>query len=179
MTNEVQKIKEEIERRFTICIEQGYTYSAAQLKRVIDFIDSLQEEPVNEDLDEAAEKYAFPEGKDKYGIEEAESNGIYFREEKAKHFKAGAEWQKKRDFPAKDITDSAMYWCGYKDCKEEMMKDAVELHIVESFNPVGTKNEKLHGFIALYYDAEYSDFYPVTRQTIKVIPIKTEQQNEM
>ena len=107
----------------------------------------------NEDLEEAAEKYAFPEGKDKY---EAESNGIYFREEKAKHFKAGAEWQ-----------------------KQQMMKDAVELHIVESFNPVGTENEKPHGFTALYYDAEYSDFYPVTGQTIKVISIKTEQQNEM
>ncbi len=68
-------------------------------------------------------------------------------------FKAGAEWY-----------------------KQQLMKNAVELHIVESFNPIGTENKKPHGFTALCYNAEYPDFYPVTGQTIKVIPTKEIQQ---
>ena len=58
--------------------------------------DEFDKMSASEDLEEAAEKHVFPEGKDKYGIEEAESNGIYLREEAAKHFKAGAEWMKQQ-----------------------------------------------------------------------------------
>ena len=85
-----------------------------------------------------------------------------------------AEWQKQQ----MNETLQTEYEKGRYDMQQEMMKDAVELHIVESFNPVGTENEKPHGFTALCYNAKYPDFYPVTGQTIKVVPFKEIQQNE-
>lgn len=64
------------------------------------------------------------------------------------------------------------YEKGLFDMREEMMKDAVELHIIESFNPIGTEDKKPHGFTSLCDNAEYPGFYPIKGQTIKVIPIK-------
>ena len=115
-------------------------------------------EMVSEDLEEAALKYRW---------EHPFCDGYT-----AYSFKAGAEWQKQKDQETIELAEDHAMLAGMNKMKEEMIKDAVELHIVESFNPVGTENEKPHGFTALCYNAEYPDFYPVAGQTIKVIPIK-------
>lgn len=110
----------------------------------------------SDDLEEAASKY----------IEED------FHERSRADFKAGAEWQKQKDQQTIELAEDHAMLAGIMKEREEMMKNAVELHIIESFNPVGNENEKPHGFTALCYNAKYPDFYPITGQTIKVVPIK-------
>ena len=88
------------------------------LEDILKFLDSLPEEPASEDLEEEIKNYIQKEYPDGMGFPNVPKI--------ARHF---AEWQKQRDFPAKDITDSTMYWCGYRDCKEEMMKDAISCNV--------------------------------------------------
>lgn len=75
MTDKVQKIREEVERI------QLYTQSGV-LKQILDFIDSLREEPVGEELEEAANAYI--------------SNENNYSHSRTDTFKAGARWQKKQ-----------------------------------------------------------------------------------
>lgn len=121
-------------------------------------------EMVSEDLDIAATSIIKRLG----GMEKDDC----VSEHELKIFKAAIDWQKKKDQEVIELAEDHAMLAGMNRVKEEMMKDAVELHIVESFNPVGTENEKPHIFTALCYNAEYPDFYSVAGQTIKVIPIK-------
>ena len=90
MTDKVQKIREEVER-LKLCTmdEHMKFYSEAAeaeyntLCKVEKIIDSLQEEPANEDLEEASRNYADNE---EYG------DDVYFAIKAA--FEAGAEWKK-------------------------------------------------------------------------------------
>jgi len=102
MTDKVQKVKEEIERRISNLEQIGDREYIEKFFReqfrfievyesLIKFIDSIPEEPASEDLEEAASKY----------IEED------FHERSRADFKAGAEWQ-----------------------KHQMMKDAVDATIL-------------------------------------------------
>ena len=93
-------IKQEIERRYNCekChpLDREANVAAAVLKELLLFIDSLPEEPASEDLEEAAEKYAYNEfpsiGIPNTVIELA--------------FKAGAEWQKQQMM--KDAVDGCV-----------------------------------------------------------------------
>jgi hypothetical protein len=130
--------------------------------------------PKSDDLEEAADKYAENHG---FRVPYDGSNKFYDDVDvkaSKEGFIAGAEWQKDK----MNLLLQTEYEKGMFDLNKAMMKDAVELHIIESFNPVGTENEKPHGFTALCYNAKYPDFYTVTGQTIKVIPLKEIQQNE-
>lgn len=60
---------------------------AALCKQILSFIDSLQKEPVSEDLEEAAKIYA---------TEGDEISGLHIIDEEVEAFKAGAKWQKER-----------------------------------------------------------------------------------
>ena len=97
MTDKVQKIREEVERRF---IENELNYKAGdetelhrmvEDKAIITFIDSLQEETVSEDLEEATNNYCvnvrkgYPRVKDETDIFICNA------------FIAGAKWQKEKD----------------------------------------------------------------------------------
>lgn len=140
--------------------DEGELYA---YKQILQFIDSLPEEPVSEDLEEEYDKYF------KAHETDIVLNPYTNCKDIARHF---AEWQEKKMLGIAE----AFYQQGRYEQEQEMMKDAVELHIVESFNPVETEDKKLHGFTALYYNAEFPDFYPITGQTIKVIPTKEIQQ---
>jgi len=92
MTDKVQKIREEVERRF---IENELNYKAGdetelhrmvEDKAIIIFIDSLQDDPVSEDFEEAAHKYA-----------DGENPTCLCEECLIKTFNAGAMWQKEKD----------------------------------------------------------------------------------
>lgn len=132
-----EKIKQEIERR----IKEGSSKNdisegALALNSLLDFIDSLPEEPVSKDLEEAA---------DEFGIRQ----GVELKPFAIKFFTAGAHWQHGKDFD--DLLQSEMkfpkeyyekgkadamkemkealqteYEKGRFDMREEMMKDAIE-----------------------------------------------------
>ena len=122
-----QLIKDEIERRIenlshlipdaskigNLTMEDvGYFAKSEALKSILKFINSLPEEPASEDLEEAALKYRwehpFCDGYTTYS------------------FKAGAEWQKKKDQDTIELAEDHALLAGMMKEREEMMKDAVE-----------------------------------------------------
>jgi len=132
MTDKVQKIKQEIERRINISIAQEYTYSAAQLKRIIDFINSLPEEPASDDLEEAMRHYLLYEHNSAINIVFHLSSlkaEMQYHEDIENAFKAGAEWYKQQ----MKETLQTEYEKGRFDMREEMMKDAIETTIVNDW----------------------------------------------
>lgn len=84
MTDKVQKIREEVEKRLK---GERFISSDKEYNYLLSFIDSLQEEPVNDDLKNAA-NIALEGLLDKYGIVGIGSC--------LKMFKLGAEWQKEQ-----------------------------------------------------------------------------------
>jgi hypothetical protein len=145
--NEISRLKKELD---------GYSALEA-LDYIESYINIISREPASDDLEEEIKNYIQKEYPDGMGFPNVPKIASHF-----------AEWQEKKMLGIAE----AFYQQGRYEQEQEMMKDAVELHIVESFNPVGTENEKPHGFTALCYNAEYPTFYPITGQTIKVIPIK-------
>ncbi len=98
MTDEVQKIRNEVERLQHELIqerEKGYGSDAddaciLELQNVLTYIDSLQEEPVSSDLEKAAKKVGQKYFPDKDNIW-ARPNYEAVKAEYA--FKEGAKWQ--------------------------------------------------------------------------------------
>lgn len=141
MTGKVQKIRNEVERLQNELIqgrEKGYGSDVddaciLELQNVITYIDSLQEEPVSEDLEEASKYYA--------------SNNTPWDDcvdEMQESFKAGAKWQKKtgesitndfgeylyelsKQFP--EVSFAKLSRIGVRVAKwqkEQMMKDSID-----------------------------------------------------
>jgi len=82
MTDKVQKISEKVEKL------HGNPYYMMAVKDVLEILD-MQEEPVSEELNEAAIDYA--ESVDYRGFSNAPWNFVQ------DVFKAGAKWQKRKD----------------------------------------------------------------------------------
>lgn len=83
--------------------------------------DNLPEEPVSDDLKGAAEEYA-----DYNSRRWQEDGDIYYDHSKIKDaFKAGAEWQSKRDQETIETAEDHAFLAGSNWQKEQMMKDAV------------------------------------------------------
>ena len=105
MTDKVQKIRKEVEKIAKsinpfLPDEDGKNseYEAgrfAMVTQIMQIIDSLQEEPVSEELDEAAMQY---------GTDEFPSLCNGCKHVPIDAFKAGAQWQKKK------ITNKAVKW---------------------------------------------------------------------
>ena len=106
MTDKVQKIREEVERLQNELIqekEKGYGSDVddaciLELQNVLTYIDSLQEEPISEDLVDATNNYCVNVRKGYPRVMDETDRYI------CNAFKAGAKWQ-----------------------KEQMMKDAIEI----------------------------------------------------
>lgn len=116
MTDKVQKIREEVVRlksnliygacasqiaMETYCKEEAYD-------EVLAILDTIREESVSEDLEEAADEYA-PDF----------SNSIASKaavDAVRDAFKAGSKWQKEKDNEEKVLT----YKHGFNDCKEHI-----------------------------------------------------------
>ena len=131
--SDIEKIRQEIERLKKILEEStyyldnsqqalGYSFALDDFK---EFIDSLPEEKPSEDLEEAAEEYAYR------GIpDEIKQNVKPIADEIIKQFIAGAKWQYQKDrgefakLKAKEWSDG--YNEGIAKGKEQMTKDAVE-----------------------------------------------------
>ena len=155
-----------------------------ELQRLLSFITTL-EEPVSEDLEEAAEQYAIPFNDTTYGVEYS-----------FKGFKAGAEWcvehfrdttkmvsddleeaAKKYDeveswryealkYPRREAFEAGAEWQ-----KRQMMKDAIDIKVIESYNPTCEPNERLHG-ISFIYDCKNDNQYLIAGDRAKIIIVK-------
>ena len=110
MTDKVQKIREEVERlkgwnnnvrnstrHMTLQEEDFNRGKHSSYLEILDFIDSLQEEPVSVDLEEAAVEW-FNSVKYKSDLSGTPINA----------FKAGAKWQKEKDLNAALDSDALL-----------------------------------------------------------------------
>ena len=120
MTDKVQKIKQEIERRIEdyqsrlIKLANSEYFGRWQEdEELLKFIDSLPEEPASEDLEEAASKYVRED----------------FHERSRADFKAGAEWQKERDY----LQYSHICLKDIKDAWQTLKKNKPD---IESYPPI-------------------------------------------
>lgn len=110
---------------------------------LIQTIEYLQEEPVSEELEEAAKEYS---GKSSHPLNNA--------------FKAGAEWQKKQDQETIELAEDHAMLAGMEKMKEQMMAKAIDATIGSFTN--GT-----------IYDADFDiDSNLKDNDKVKVIVIK-------
>ena len=106
--DKIQKIRKEIERI------QLYSQSKV-LKQILDYIDEVQEEPVSDDLEEAAKNHAA----ERYRVTRDRELA-----EKCKwSFKAGAKWQEKEDQSIIELAEDHAMLAGMEKMKEQMMKN--------------------------------------------------------
>jgi hypothetical protein len=94
-------IRQEIEKR----IKEGSSKNdisegALALNSLLDFIDSLPEQPAREDLEEAAQKYSF-------NIPTQLEADSVWKQETEQHFKDGAKWQKQQML--KDVVEGQVF----------------------------------------------------------------------
>ncbi|MBR1436154.1 MAG: hypothetical protein IJ584_13710 [Bacteroidales bacterium] len=106
------------EDEFNEALEIAYSAIDSSLPS---FLDSLSEEPVNEDLEEAVEKQ-IDEALYKWSYDDEDGIEQYVHDA----FIAGAKWQYQKD-RGEFAKIKAKTWCeGFDAHKEQMLKDAVE-----------------------------------------------------
>ena len=142
-------------------------------KQLMDFINSLPKEPVEpevecNDLEEAADHYAKNYTVEDY-YKDTGINQTYVIANDA--FIAGSKWQYQKD-RGKFAQIKAKTWCeGFDACKEQMMKDAIDIKVIESYNPTCEPNERLHG-ISFIYDCKNDNQYLIAEDRAKIIIVK-------
>ena len=120
--NKAEKIKAEIDRLQSSTLDENINFKSQYDQGIFDglslidnFIDSLEEEPISNDLEEAATKYArkqlsnpdYPTYNDEYEMVCA--------------FEAGAQWQKERDQSTIELAEDHAMLAGMEEMKEEMI----------------------------------------------------------
>lgn len=139
MKDKVQKIREEVERRMKAAskIEEDYkdidenVAKTAHLKAVeyhsmLMFIDSLQEEPVSKDFEEASKKWLIPQLDKSYAaygetkqMELTHFDGYAMLDA----IEFGAKWQEQQDQSTIELAEDHAMLAGMEKMKEEMMKE--------------------------------------------------------
>jgi hypothetical protein len=136
--NRIEKIRAEIERLYNQSLadenrqaDRGLERAASvsygkskACKELLSFIDSLQEEPVGEELKDVANKY----GKDTF-VNECMENGVCDNYDLADAFEAGAKWQKEQDQSTIELAEDHAMLAGMEKMKEELMAKAVEVTV--------------------------------------------------
>jgi len=142
MTDKVQKIREEVERlkrwnnnvrdstrHMTLQEEDFNRGKHSSYLEILNFIDSLQEESVSEDLEEACDSY-YNETWDEHGGRAMVVDGchdIWFPSHATDDFfKAGAKWQKAKDQSTIELAEDHAMLAGMEMKKEEMINAAIE-----------------------------------------------------
>lgn len=146
MTDKVQKIREEVERlkeETSIGLsehENGVEQGRMEIINALSlFLDSLQKEPVSEELEEAANAYAITVYNNYLDNPKAFEN-IDADTLNEDAFKAGAKWQKQqfeKDYTdlcngivsAKGLAVKMAYDKGMADAREQMMVKAIDVEV--------------------------------------------------
>ncbi len=139
MTDKVQKIREEVERMHNLLpVMDGDNISVNYADRICTalemYIDSLQEEPVNNGLDlgcgviwkEEPVNDELEEAAKRYATEGDEISGLYIIDEEVEAFKAGANWQKEKDKQWIAEEHKHIFAKGRDSMKQQMMKNAID-----------------------------------------------------
>ena len=164
----IEQIKAEVERHkelFKEAAEVGNYYAGARLdeaNEILSFLDTLQEQPVCEELEEAAQHdaictYTMPEDGDIEKVFKVQEARVFHEI----GFKAGANWQKQQDslhiletckengdsFTSEALEEAAKeyvddtnpadsFYDAFKDgalwMREQMLKEAVEGRVVDA-----------------------------------------------
>ena len=123
MTDKVQKIREEVVRMHNLLpVMDGDNISVNYADKICTtlemYIDSLQKEPVSEDLEKAIDTYLAT-----YFGGEKEKQNWPFLKKMAIHF---AKWQKAQDQKTIELAEDHAMLAGMEKMKKEMMEKAVE-----------------------------------------------------
>lgn len=170
MTDKVQLIKEEIERRINNLkgyvlqkgSDQRWVTAIDQLTWIKAFIDSLPEEH-NEDLglEEELDR--------RFGKTNNYSIGDFAKLYSRKDFKNGAEWQKQKDQETIELAEDHAMLAGMMKEREEMMENAVDAFVHQGlYSKYVTEcdDEALANALKNYNSGD----------KVKVLILKTEQQ---
>lgn len=123
-------IRAEIERKRASYFGNATTFTIAQkmvLTELLSFIDSMQEEPVSEDLEEAADNYA--RKNPAYAVDKWGNWSACNREKPKFDFMAGAKWQKQQDQETIELAEDHAMFAGMEKMKEQMMAKAVNAQV--------------------------------------------------
>ena len=112
----------------------------------------VQEEPVSEDLEEAAKRYA---------TEGDEISGLYIIDEEVDAFIAGAKWQKQQILDC-NTTLQRTFELGKQEMKQQMMAKAIDGHVGQTIN----------GMLRALSDETYGDMGFTAGDKVKLIIIK-------
>ena len=123
---EVERLKKDVDNT-PLATEQiaGYLFALVDVQK---FLDTLQEQPVCEELEEAASNAGFDYVDDIVLLAEPNHRWNDHDVEQAyiDGFKAGAKWQKEKDAELIEIAYNDGITIGKTKQKEQMMKEAVE-----------------------------------------------------
>ena len=123
-----EKIKAEVKRRiinikdYILQPNHDKRFEAVpeQLSYIIGFIDSMEEEPTSEELEEEVSRWM---------KENCDDAGYFNQIEFARHF---AEWQRKRDQETIELAEEHAMLAGMNKMEEEMMKNSIECTVLQS-----------------------------------------------
>lgn len=148
-------------------------------------IDMSTKEPASEELEEAAEKYA---------TEGDETSGLFVIKEEADAFIAGANWQKQKDYKKyahvslQDIHDAwqeliknipdirsmpaVCFARGADWQKQQLMKDAVEVKIVNCANVASESQDICGKYFSCVGSFKEDEYCPSLGDKVKLIFVK-------
>lgn len=123
--NTVEQIKAEIERRKEINHRLEFIGEFTEDICILDFINSLPKEPASENLKESGNE-DWEEAYRNWVLGHNDGDVLYCKNA----WKAAMNWQREQDEieidKAYKCADKVQYRKGWEDCKEQMIKDAVE-----------------------------------------------------
>ena len=149
MTDKVQKIKE-----YLVGMAGAACYDAKTKKvikaNILPFIDSLQEEPVSEDLDMEIDYYLreLQSFKSEHGID-CYTVSIEDMDEICRHF---AEWQKEQDQSIIELAEDHAMFAGMEKMREQIMKDAIDGICISNGAECGSSIQSSAGMLFLQHN---------------------------
>lgn len=98
-----------------------YLCDLHNLSNVKRTVKNWKEEPVSEDLEEAANKY--------------EEDAVFYAARNiSDHFKAGAKWQKEQDQSTIELAEDHAMLAGMEKMREQMMKNAIDGQLEDDYD---------------------------------------------
>lgn len=170
MTNKVQKIRKEVEmvvnRRLNLLNGDYFDLNKEAngfSNEIMDIIDSLQEEPISKELEDAAIEICSEILKGETVIIDGYEYVVLSDAEEC--FKAGSKWQKEQNQSTIELAEDHAMLAGMEKMKENMMAKAIDGYVIEDI-------EEGNGDFLL--SAEYipKSVGLKDRQKVKVIVIK-------
>lgn len=143
MTDKVQKIKEWISKEQDGLMDANGNFEYPEhegayhiLCNLDAYIDSLQEEPVSEELEEFANK-DYKNALNSVAVNFMEAQGItpnLYAEQIIRAVKHGAKWQKEQDQSTIELAEDHAMLAGMEKMKEQMMAKAIDAEVLENYD---------------------------------------------